>query len=200
MTKIRKYTTLGILFIFLIIPIVLGIFNEYLYIRELNFTVIFILVIGVTIFLTINKLIEVYGYNMQSFEAIKNQDVINALIAKDNKSIIWFFLPVIMIIEELIFRYYLIGILLNFLQLSVIMAILISSIIFSLFHIHIWFRFKNLRILIINLGYSFLLGLFNGYILLTLGIIPCILIHYILVIMMYFGIYKKFYKNKKNED
>ena len=200
MVKIRKYTTLGILFIFLIIPIILGFFNEYLYIRELNIMVIFILVVGIIFFLTLNKLIEVYGYNVQSFEAIKNQDVINALINNNNKPIIWVFFPMIMIIEELIFRYYLIGILLIFLQVSVIMAIVISSIIFSLYHVHIWFRFKNLRILIINLGYSFLLGCFNGYILLTLGIIPCILIHYILVIMMYFGIYKKFYKNKKNED
>ncbi len=100
MAKIRKYTILGIIFIFLIIPIVLGIYNEYLYIRELNLMVIFILVIGMIIFLIVNKLIEVYGYNVQSFEAIKNQDVINALINNDNKPIIWIFFPMIMIIEE----------------------------------------------------------------------------------------------------
>jgi len=194
MIKIRKYTILGILFIFLIIPIILGIFNNYIYARELNLAVIFVLVVGTTFFLVLNKLIEVYGYDEQSFDAIKNQDVINALINKDNKSVIWIFLPMIIIIEELIFRYYMIGFLLNVVKLDVISAILISSLVFSLFHIHIWFRFKNRRILLINLGDSFLLGLFNGYILLTLGLIPCILIHFTLVLILYYNIYKRYTK------
>jgi len=196
MQNIRKYTILGILCISLIIPILFGIYIEYLFIRELNTTVIIVLVLGPVGFLFINKLIAVYGYDFTSFEAIKTQDVLNALITRENKAIIWIFLPMIMVIEELIFRYYLIGFLLKQVGLDVILAILISSFIFSLFHIHTWFRFKNLKILFINMGDSFLLGLFNGYILLTLGLIPCILIHYILVLILYYNIYKRYFKNK----
>jgi len=196
MEKIRKYAILGFLLIALLIPMLLGIYIEYLFIRELNYTVIFIVIFGLFIFLILDKLIAVYGYNYQSFNAIKEQDVINAMVSKNNKAVIWFFLPMIMVIEELIFRYYMIGFLLNQVGLDVISAILISSIIFSLFHIHIWFRFKNLKLLLINLGDSFLLGVFNGYILLTLGLIPCILIHYVLVLILYYNIYKRYFKNK----
>lgn len=196
MEKIRKYAILGFLLIALLIPMLLGIYIEYLFIRELNYTVIFILIFGLFIFLILNKLIATYGYNDQSFNAIKEQDVIIAFTSRNDKAVIWIFLPMIMIIEELIFRYYMIGFLLNQVGLNVISAILISSILFSLFHIHIWFRFKNLKILLINLGDSFLLGLFNGYVLLTLGLIPCILIHYVLVLILYYNIYKRYFKNK----
>ena len=113
MQKIRKYTILGILCIILIIPILFGIYTEYLLISELNLIILFIFLLGLVLFLLIDKLIAVYGYDIQSFEAMKKQDVINAFIGKNNKAIIWIFLPIIMIIEELIFRYYLIGFLLN---------------------------------------------------------------------------------------
>ena len=137
MQKTRKYTILGILCGSLIIPILFGIYIEYLFIRELNTTVIVVLVLGLIGFLLIGKLITDYGYNITSFGAIKTQDVLNALINRKNKAIIWIFLPMIILIEELIFRYYMIGFLLNQVELDVISAILISSIIFSLFHIHI---------------------------------------------------------------
>jgi membrane protease YdiL (CAAX protease family) len=194
MIKLRKYAILTTTLIILIIPMVFGIYLEYLFITEFNLFVIFIVILGFIIFLFINKLITIYGYDSQSFKAIKNQDVIHTMISKNNKEIIWIFLPMIMVIEELIFRYYLIGFLMNQVGLDIFSAILISSIIFSLFHIHTWFRFKNLRILLINLGDSFLLGLFNGYILLTLGLIPCVLIHFTLVIILYYNIYRRYFK------
>jgi hypothetical protein len=194
----RKYGILGILFVILIVPILFGIYIEYLFIRELNITVFIVLVFGLIVFLLLDKFIVDYGYNDTCFKALKTQDVLNALIIKENKAVIWLFLPMIMIIEELIFRYYMIGFLLKQVGLEVIWAILISSSIFSLFHIHIWFRFKNLRVLIINLVDSFSLGLFNGYIFLTLGLIPCILIHYGLVLLLYYGIYKKYFKSDFN--
>ena len=194
----RKYGILGILFVILIVPIIFGIYIEYLFIRELNITVFIVLVFGLIVFLLLEKFIIDYGYNDTSFKALKTQDVLNALITKENKAVIWLFLPMIMIIEELIFRYYMIGFLLKQVGLEVIWAILISSSIFSLFHIHIWFRFKNLRVLIINLVDSFSLGLFNGYIFLTLGLIPCILIHYGLVLLLYYGIYKRYFKSNFN--
>ncbi|TFG27470.1 MAG: CPBP family intramembrane metalloprotease [Promethearchaeota archaeon] len=191
----RKYGILGILCVVLIIPILFGTYVEYLFIRELNFIVFITLIFGLIAFILMDILIVDYGYNDTSFEALKSQDVIKALITGENKEIIWIFLPMIMLIEELIFRYYLMGFLLKQVELEVIWAILISSAIFSLFHIHIWFRFKNLRVLIINLIDSFFLGLFNAYIFLTLGLIPCIFIHYGLVLLLYYGIYKKFFKS-----
>ncbi|MFX1256922.1 MAG: type II CAAX prenyl endopeptidase Rce1 family protein [Promethearchaeota archaeon] len=194
MEKIRKYTILTILVIILIIPIFFGIYIEYLFIRELNLFVILILLFGLLILLLINKLIGIYGYDNESIERMRKHDVIDALIKKKNKSILWFFFPIIMLIEELIFRYYFIGFLLNQLDLDVSSAIVISSLIFSLFHIHTWFSYRNLRILLINLGCSFLLGLFNGYILLTLGIFPCIGIHYASAMYLYYNIYRIYFK------
>ena len=191
----RKYGILGILCAILIIPILFGTYLEYLFIRELNLMIFFGLTFGLLVLILMDKLIVDYGFNDTSFEALKTQDVVKALITGENKVIIWIFLLLIMIIEELIFRYYLIGFLLKQVELEIIWAILISSSIFSLFHIHIWFRFKNLRVLIINLIDSFFLGLFNAYIFLTLGLIPCILIHYGLVLLLYYGIYKKYFKS-----
>jgi len=194
MQKIRKYSILGIICIILLLPIFFGIYIEYLSIRESTLNVIFIFILGLIILLFINIMTVVYCYDTHSLEVFKEHDVINALITKENKPKLLLFLLLIMIIEELIFRYYLIGFLLTQLELDVITAILVSSIIFSLYHIHMWFKFKNLRILIIYLSHSFLLGLFNGYILLTLGIIPCILVHYSLVLISLLCIYRRYFR------
>ncbi|TFG20947.1 MAG: CPBP family intramembrane metalloprotease [Promethearchaeota archaeon] len=194
MRKIRKYTTLGISLIILIIPMFLGIYIEYLFLHDLNLFVILILIFSLLILLLIGKLIGIYGYDSESIEKMKKHDVIDVMINKDNRIRLWLFFPIIMIIEELIFRYYIIGFLLNQLDLEVIFAILISSLIFSLYHVHTWFAYKNLRILLIYLGYSFLLGLFNGCILLTLGIFPCVGIHSALAMYFYYSIYKKYFK------
>jgi membrane protease YdiL (CAAX protease family) len=99
-----------------------------------------------------------------------------------------------MINEELLFRYYLIGFLVNQLKYGIIAAIIISSLLFSLYHIHCWFSFKNLRILMLNLIYSFLLGLYNSYVVIILGIFPCILIHFGLALSLYYDLYKKYYE------
>ncbi|MFX1338455.1 MAG: type II CAAX prenyl endopeptidase Rce1 family protein [Promethearchaeota archaeon] len=196
----RKYLIIALACVILIIPMFFGIYLEYFLIREFTLFVIFNFILGLVILLLINKLIVVYGYDPQSFEAIKKQDVIHAMISKNHKEIIWIFLPMIILLEELIFRYYMIGLLLNQGGLNILSAIFISSIAFSLYHIHIWFRFKNLRILLIYLGNSFLLGLFNGYILLTLGLIPCVLIHFTLVLIMYYNVYTRYFEGNINSS
>jgi membrane protease YdiL (CAAX protease family) len=198
MEHMRKYLIIALACVFLIIPMFFGIYLEYLFIREGGLVVIFNIILGLAIFLILNRLIVVYGYDSQSFGAIKKQDVIDAMISKNQKAVIWIFLPMTMLFEELIFRYYMIGFLLNQGGLNMFSAILISSIAFSLYHIHIWFRFKKLRILLIYLGDSFLLGLFNGYILLTLGLIPCILIHFALVLIQYHNLYTRYFKDNIN--
>ncbi|MFX0041947.1 MAG: type II CAAX prenyl endopeptidase Rce1 family protein [Candidatus Hodarchaeota archaeon] len=194
MEKLRKYTLILIIFIILIVPIFLGIYKEYLFIREFNGYTILILIFGFITFLIIGKLIEIYVYNEDNIGVIKKQDIINAFISKKNQIVIWIFFPIIMIIEELIFRFYIIATLINQIEVKALIAVLISSIIFSLFHIHTWFSYRNLRILLVNLIFPFFLGLFNGYIFLTLGIIPCIVIHYILVLNLYYNLYKRYFK------
>ncbi|MFX1420028.1 MAG: type II CAAX prenyl endopeptidase Rce1 family protein [Promethearchaeota archaeon] len=195
MIKARKYIILSSLLIILTIPIFFGLFIEYFTILELNWNIFLIFIIGILILLFIGKIIEIFGYSNKNVEAIRKQDVINALINKDKRAIIWFFFPIIIIIEELVFRYYGIGILIHILDLESFSAIFISSLIFSSYHIHIWFRYKNLKILLINLGYPFLMGLYIGYMFLKLGFIPCIIIHYIIALIMYYGIYRRYFKD-----
>ncbi len=195
MEKIRKYTLISITFFILIIPIFLGIYQEYFFIREFDVNVVSILIFGFIIFLIIGKIIEVYAYNDDRIGVIKKQDIISAFISKKNLVFIWVFFPIIMIIEELIFRFYIIAILINQVELKALVAVFISSLVFSLFHIHTWFSYKSLRILLVNLIFPFLLGLYNGYIFLTMGIIPCFIIHYIIVLNLYYNLYKRYFKN-----
>jgi len=171
-----------------------GVFLDYFTIKELNWFIIFIFIIGISVLLFLGKIVETFGYNNKNVEVIRKQDVVNALILQDNRIIIWIFFPIIIVIEELVFRYYIIGILVDLLNLESIIAIFISSLAFSLFHIHIWFRYKNLTILLINIGYPFLMGIYIGYIFLKLGIIPCILIHYIIALSLYYNIYRRYFK------
>jgi len=127
----------------------------------------------------------------KSKELMKQHDVVKALLNGNNRIVLLVFFPLTMIMEEFIFRYYLIGVLLYQLKLGLILAILISSVIFSLYHLHIWFKFRNLKILISYIISSFLLALYNGYLLITLGIFVCIIVHTILVFILYYNLYKK---------
>ena len=189
-----KYIIIVIISAILFIPMFFGVYIEHLFVRELNFYSILFLLSGLLILLSIGKLIEIFIFNKKIIELMKKHDVTNALINKDNRIIIWLFFPLTMIMEELIFRYYLISFLIYSIKLEVISVIFISSLVFSLYHIHTWFSFKNITILMINLGYPFLMGIFIGYIFLRFGIIPCILIHYILAFSLYYHIYRKYFK------
>ncbi|MFX1480781.1 MAG: CPBP family intramembrane glutamic endopeptidase [Promethearchaeota archaeon] len=159
--------------------------------------VILILISGILILLLIGKIIEKFGYNDDMVDIMRKHDVINAFLNQNSKTMIFFLFPIIMIIEELIFRYYLIGFLFETLKMNAIMVIFISSSIFSLYHIHTWFSYKNLAILAINIVYPFLLGLFISFIFLEIGILPCILIHYFVVLFIYYSISRRYYKKKE---
>ncbi|MFW9999199.1 MAG: CPBP family intramembrane glutamic endopeptidase [Candidatus Hodarchaeota archaeon] len=196
MIKAKKYITLSILLTLLIIPIFFGVFFEYFMIRELNWFIILIFITGLIFFLFLAKKVEIFGYKDKNLEVFKKQDVLNAFIYRKNREIIWFFFPIIIILEELVFRYYTIGVLFDLLKLKSFTVIFISSLIFSLFHIHTWFRYKNLTILLINLGYPFLMGLYLGYIFLKIGIISCILIHFIIALTSYYNIYRRYFKKE----
>ncbi|NVM17425.1 MAG: CPBP family intramembrane metalloprotease [Candidatus Lokiarchaeota archaeon] len=137
---------------------------------------------------------EKFVYNETSKELMKQHDVVNALMNGDSITALLVFFPLTMIMEELIFRYYLIGLLLNELMVGFKLAIVVSSLTFSIYHVHIWFRFKDKNILISYLISSFLLGIYNGFILLTLGVFACIIVHTFLVLILYYNFYKKLSK------
>jgi len=149
------------------------------------------LLIGFVFLLGIGKVMEILMYSERSKELMKQHDVVKALLNGNDIIVLLVIFPLTMIMEEFIFRYYLIGILLYELKLGLILVILISSMIFSLYHLHIWFKFKNLKILISYLISSFLLAIYNGYLLVTLGIFVCIIVHTILVFVLYYNLYKK---------
>jgi len=172
------------------------VFTDFFLINEFNIIISVILVIGFLTLFLIGKVIEVYGYNAEIIKVMEKHDIINSFVGSNNKIIRLLGFLVIMIIEEFVFRYYLIGLLIIHSYLGEMLVILISSLIFSIFHIHTWFSYKNVRILAIFLIYSFFLGFFIGYLFLTLGIIPCILVHYSLAYILYYGIYTRYFKVK----
>lgn len=180
--------------IILIIPIFFGIYAEFLFVNELSIGNVLFLLIGFVALLGLGKMMELFMYKGRSNEVMKQHDVVNALLNRNGINGLLVFFPLTMIMEELIFRYYLIGLLFNELMVGFFLAIVGSSIVFSIYHFHIWFRFKDTRILISYLISSFLLGIYNGFILLTLGIFPCIILHAVLVFILYYNIYKKLSK------
>jgi len=191
--KARKYVIITTIFIILTIPMYFGVYLEYFNIRDLNWLIIVIAVSGFFILLILDKILVIFVYNRKMIEDIGKNDVIKAFIDGNSKEIIWFYFPIIIITEELIFRYYTIGFFDYTLELEPVVAIFLSSFFFSKYHIHIWFRYKNLIFLLVNLGYPFLLGLYTGYIFLHIGIIPCILIHFFLALYAYYSIYRQYF-------
>ncbi len=187
----KKYLAIISIVIVLIIPIFFGIYADFLTVSEINLEILLFLLIGLVLLLVLGKVMEKFLYGKKSKEKMKQHDVIRALLNEEGKIVLLVFFPLTIIMEELIFRYYLIGFLLNHLNLELISTIMISSLIFSLYHIHTWFRFKDLKILISYLIFSFLLGIYNAYLLFTLGIFACIIVHFSLVFVMYYNLYKK---------
>lgn len=189
----KKSTIICILTVILAIPIFFGVYTEFLIEVEVNLYIILIIILGLFLLLLIGWIINSFGFNKVDIELMRNHNVIQALINGNNINL-WFFFPITMIMEELLFRYYLLSFLALTLQIEITTSILTSSIGFSLYHIHTWFSFKNSKILLINLSYTFLLGLFNGYIFFTLGFIPCIIFHYLIALCLYYNLYRKNFK------
>jgi len=192
----KKYIIICITTIILIIPVFFQVFIEYFTIRESNLTSITVLILGISLLLLVGILIESFAYDSDLFELIKNHDLIDSFINKEKRGIVLFFFSITMIMEELIFRYYSIGILNSLLNLNYYISILISSLAFSIYHIHIWFSFKNLKLLLINLIYPFLMGFYLGYIFLSYGYVSCFIGHYIIAFFMHYSLYRR-YNNKK---
>ena len=186
----KKSTVISIISVVLIVPILFGLYTENFIVRDADLYTILLLILGFSLLLFIGKIINFFGFNNYDIELMRRHDVINAFI-NNNRIVLWIFFPVTMIMEELIFRYYLISFLATTLQLKLILSILISSIAFSLYHIHTWFSYKSQAILLINLSYTLLLGLYLGYLFFTLGFVVCILIHYLIALYLYYNLYRK---------
>lgn len=195
MKGIKKYIIICLLTIILIVPMIFGIFIEYFLPRIVNVVSILICVLGVFILVVVGVLIELLVYKKETLKIIQKHDLINSFIQKTNRLILWIFFLITMIMEELIFRYYSIGILNSVLHLDVYLAIIISSGAFSLYHIHTWFSYKNLRILIINLIYPFFLGLYLGLLIFSFGFFSCVVAHLIIAFFMHYNIYRIYYKS-----
>jgi membrane protease YdiL (CAAX protease family) len=193
--KKRKYIIIVVIFVLLTIPILFGLYVETIFLQASNLYAIIILFSGLVVLLSLGELIDKYGFNIESLKAIKEHDVIKVLTEKENRLNILLLFIITMIMEELIFRYYLINLLFHSLDLNIILALVISSLVFSLYHIHTWFTYKNMRILVIFLSNSFLLGFFLGFIFLTLGFFYCILIHSIIAFLFYFNLVNRYFKN-----
>ena len=196
MEKKRKYVLIVVVFLLLTIPIFFGIYIETIFLQVSNLYVIIILFGGLIVLLSVGEFTDRYGFNFESLEAIKDHDVIQALTEKKSRLKILILFIITMIMEELIFRYYLISLLFHTLDLNIVVVLIISSLFFSLYHIHTWFSYKNLKILVIFLSNSFLLGLFLGYVFLTLGFFYCIIIHSIIAFIFYFNLVNRYFKKK----
>jgi len=147
----KKYLAIISTIIVLIIPIFFGVYADFLTVSEINLEFLLFLLVGFVLLLVLGKVMEFFLWGKESKEKMKQHDVIRAFLNEEGKIVLLVIFPLTMIMEELIFRYYLIGILLNHLNLELISTIMISSLIFSLYHIHTWFRFKDLKILIFHL-------------------------------------------------
>ena len=194
--KKRKYIIIVVVFVLLTIPIFFGLYVETIFLQVSNLYAIIILFGGLIVLLSLGELIDKYGLNIESLEAISKHDIIHVLTEKKNRLKTLLLFIITMIMEELIFRYYLISFLYHSRGLSLVLALFISSLVFSLYHIHTWFTFKNVRILGIFLSNSFLLGLFLGFLFLTLGFFYCIIIHSIIAFLFYFNLVNRYFKTK----
>jgi membrane protease YdiL (CAAX protease family) len=188
-----KFVIKLIIVMFLFTPIFFGFSSEFLLPQKINVFSISIVLFGIILILILSEITVRYQITETSFENLKSHEVIESFISSDYFTLYSTFL-ITMIMEELIFRFYIVGLLIHF--IGSFYTILVSGIIFSLFHIHIWFSHHNRDITLIFLAYSFLLGLLNAYILITLGILFSIFIHYFLALAFYYEIYKKFRQNE----
>ena len=193
----QEYTIKCLITLILTIPLFFGFYADYLFISEFSLITLFIFLGGIFVLLSIGELIDIFGFTKDNLEIIKKHDVIYVLVEKQKRIVILSLFLITMMMEELIFRNYLIILLIRTLNLHEFLGIFISSLVFSLYHVHIWFKFRDLRIFVIYLSYSFFLGLFNGLMLLTLGLITCIIIHTCLSFLFYYNLYNRYFKREK---
>lgn len=176
----------------LLIPLFFGFRVNYLIPLTIHFTFwdILLVLFGSLILLILGYFIIIQAYDKKDLESMKSHEVVNGFLAHEYTSFLITF-SVTMIMEELIFRFYILGLLDLFLDFDI--AILLGSVIFSLYHIHVWFAFRSYRILGSYLIFAFLLGLLTGFVYFKLGLMVCILIHFGIVLIIYWKMARNIY-------
>ena len=179
------------------IPLFYGYNLQYLIIITFNFNLIAFLVLGIVILFLFGRVIFSTLLDEKSIFQMENHDLVDSFIKKNQNWAKWFIFPLTMLIEELIFRFYAISIVIDLIKLNPFLAVITSSSIFAAYHIHFWIRFKNFRIFISFFILSFFLGLLNGYAFIYFGLLACFIIHYGMAFELYFYLYRKFYVKKQ---
>lgn len=194
--KNKKYIIISIVSLLLILPMFFGLYIENLFTQIINIYTLLVLFGGLVVLLTLGELMDIFVLDTKSLELIKEHDVIQALITKKKRLVLFSLFLITMIMEELIFRYYFLSLLFHSLTLDLILVLSISSLVFSLYHIHIWFTYKNLRIFGIFFINSFLLGFLLGFIFLTLGFFFCVLVHSLVALLFYLNLFNRYFKKR----
>ncbi|MBN1217045.1 MAG: CPBP family intramembrane metalloprotease [Candidatus Lokiarchaeota archaeon] len=186
--NLRLFLKLGIILI-LLIPLFFGFNIKFLFFNKIQAFQIFFIGILLTFLLVLGFLIVRYVFTIRDYEIMKKHEIINGFMSNSIKLVTISFL-LTMIMEELIFRFYILGFLI--INLNLLIAMTTSSLIFSLYHIHIFFYFKNLKILALYIGYSFFIGFLNSYILIYLGFFCCVIIHFLIVYLLYYDLFRNY--------
>ena len=180
-----------------LIPLFYGYELKYIIILTYNFNLITFLVLGIVILFLFGRVIFSTLLDEKSIFQMENHDLVDSFIKKNQNWAKWFIFPLTMLMEELIFRFYAISIVIDLIKLNPFLAVITSSSIFAAYHIHFWIRFKNFRIFISFFILSFFLGLLNGYAFIYFGLLACFIIHYGMAFELYFYLYRKFYVKKQ---
>ena len=199
MEGIKKYLVIFAVVIIGILPIFFGLNIQYLFINNLNPSRLLLFLLGVITLFLLGRIIILILFDDKLIDQMKNHDLIQAFINQNNKSVIWFTFPLTMLMEELIFRFYVIIVLLDILHFNELLVILLSSIIFAFYHLHFWFMFKNFRLFISYFILSFGLGLFNSFVFLYFGLIICFFVHFGVAFEMYYHLYNKYFKKNNGK-
>ena len=80
--KNRKYIIISVISLLLILPMFFGLYVEYIIPQGSNLYTFLILFGGLVVLFTVGELMDLFGFNTESLELIKEHDVIQALIKK----------------------------------------------------------------------------------------------------------------------
>lgn len=182
----KKNTTLKWLFIIcLIIPMIF--LNKTQFIIDAAPLLDFILFGGLAAVVAIlGYLLLVKILTSDQLAKFKQHNIIQAIKHRDLGFIFTDFLGS-MVFEEVVFRYYVLGILLLE-ALNPIGAVLINGVIFAGYHFHMYAKFPSKRFMGVILGYTFILAVYLGYLFMACGWIATFIAHTLIVGLIYYNL------------
>ncbi len=199
MEEVKKDFIIFVVVLIGLIPLFLGLHAQYLFIINLNLSKLILSLFGIIILFLLGRFIILIIFDAKVIEQMKNHDLVQSFINRNKKSVILFAFPLTMLMEELIFRFYMITYLLDIFHFNDLTVVFFSSFIFALYHLHFWFRFKNFRLFLSYFILSFGLGLFNGFAFLNYGLLVCFFVHFGIAFELYYHLFDKYFKNNKGK-